>query len=938
MLIGALIVGFAGCGGGGGGSNTSSSGTGSASNSASAEQLAVTFIPARLEATSLERDMQPVFVDMGATIDFTGTAGLYLFIDSPGQAVSDATGFVTGNSLVAKLTMTPGLAPGSYDQQVLLHVSKDSNGSTEMPGSPFSVPLHYLVKPNLHVATPATMTRTGQEVPSAQVLAATLPPEAGRVSIRGSAGMTQAFDVALDTSLSQVVVTPRAMRAGTYTASYTLSSDYDSRYQTSFDVQYVVQAPVTGEQAMTVTPSSITASMKQGDVATYRFKVQRASWDATLESPVLSGSSIVGQLRNLGNDEYEVTVDTRPLVFSPNSNGNQEHAYLVFKGGPYVDSVAVPITVEVGLPFSLTAPRLEFNLVTRSTAADLKSSTSIEMADGSSVTWHASSNQAWLKLARISGITGVDALPLEVDRATVTSGNEFRGADLTVWVDKPGTQPYTRSVTYSSHIPKFTIASPGVLLGSTARIYVAGPFYASSSDILVPGVVQVDGATLRGVQWICDCRFVGDVGALMIDLDGITPGQAVTVRTTSPLAPSSLTLLSQPPWQMPSGFANLPLGNYRPPTINPATGDVYFTGNEQLAHWSPAGGNWSAPQWASFPGMVDATLTPDAARLYGVRGRQVFAIDPPTLREISSASLSPTWDGGSSQFDPTAPTTGHVLAYSADGRALASFTQRSQYSGWYGVKWLCGRNSMASDADIMVSPDLCDPGAGDGVGNLPPDAAPNIVRSAQGQSLGLWYPGGGVKIYQRFDQARLQPGSIPAGASLTAISDDGNWVIQDNGDMRARHVSWSIATNLATRIPAGYTAGGYGVSGSGSYALVYGYQIVQEANGPRARNPKLWLLDLYQAPTNPNSFAVLAEVALPEAVGCNTSLAAAETCQHSANITMTPGDRNAIVLGPRGISSVPMPANLDVILSANRAKALKASTNLRKLSPIPRRP
>jgi hypothetical protein len=83
------------------------------------------------------------------------------------------------------------------------------------------------------------------------------------------------------------------------------------------------------------------------------------------------------------------------------------------------------------------------------------------------------------------------------------------------------------------------------------------------------------------------------------------------------------------------------------------------------------------------------------------------------------------------------------------------------------------------------------------------------------------------------------------------------------------------------------------------------------------------VLDISWFPANPN-VAVVAEIDLPEAVGCTAALQAGETCQHRASITMSPGEKNAIILGPRGVVVVPMPANLSGLLGARRAKAQAA--------------
>jgi hypothetical protein len=121
----------------------------------------------------------------------------------------------------------------------------------------------------------------------------------------------------------------------------------------------------------------------------------------------------------------------------------------------------------------------------------------------------------------------------------------------------------------------------------------------------------------------------------------------------------------------------------------------------------------------------------------------------------------------------------------------------------------------------------------------------------------------------------------------------------------------AVAGSLAGRLPAGFIVGGYGLTGKGNHALVYGYRIANETNGPRAREAALWLFDVSAAATQGIASAPLLDrLPLTDAVGCTAVLQAGEPCEHVASVTVAEGDQSVFVLGPRGVAALPLPSTV----------------------------
>jgi hypothetical protein len=178
------------------------------------------------------------------------------------------------------------------------------------------------------------------------------------------------------------------------------------------------------------------------------------------------------------------------------------------------------------------------------------------------------------------------------------------------------------------------------------------------------------------------------------------------------------------------------------------------------------------------------------------------------------------------------------------------------------------------------------------------------------------FPDGTQQLYQLRSRSFSDYTKLPADVLLSAVADDGFWSVDSNGVLRGGF--FDVA--LASLVPATHVAGGYGITGDGRYALIYGYRIAQENGVERARDATLWIMDVNRLTGPPQDGAALvAAVPLVDAVGCTAALVAGETCLHSAQVVAAEGGGSVFVIGPRGLAAVPMPDTV-----TTRAKAAGA--------------
>ena len=534
----------------------------------------------------------------------------------------------------------------------------------------------------------------------------------------------------------------RQVPSGVYTARVQLAGSADSRYRAGVDLRYEVAPPPGGERPLTVTPGQFDLRLAQGTQTTYRFKVERPTWTDALDpvSLLRADLGVVRNLRDLGNDEYEFTVDTAnlPPGAPPNSGQSGYFANVLVRAGDFGGLAGVSINVFVDAPLSLGSPELGLLVKATTTAADLERSTTVSAIDGTAVRWNARSDQPWLKVLRGTGTTGVDALAYRIDPSVLALDGLDHEARLTIALDRPGTLPVEVPLVLRNVVPRFDMASPGVLTGSSAKVYLHGQV-RRDSEVLLAGVLSVDGATVQSIGIEEDSRFLGSVPLLAVTLGGIAAGQPVTIRAASALRPASITLPSVAAVRVPVGYAALPFGAYRPASFASNGGALVFAGTDTVWRWPLAGSAWGALQRQDVAGVIDAAYAPDESVVYATVPNKVLALDPVTLVTRRQGSLRPTSD---SAFDTAVAPLTSGFAFAADGRAFASVVPADppQVSG-HGVGWLAGCPGELV-ADLTRVPCFADPGAPwlHDISVSVYGAA--IARSEDGSTVAMSYPAG----------------------------------------------------------------------------------------------------------------------------------------------------------------------------------------------------
>lgn len=883
----ALVLG--GCGGGGGG------GEGGGQT-----PLAITFSPAAVNLTGVVRN--PLAGTALATIRYTPGSLLYLAVEAEGGLIADVQGTPSGGDSIELAITFNALPEGLHTDELLLHACLDE-ACTREAGPPGRLPIRVQMLPNLAGPAAIQLQRSGREpAPSASV-PLTIPAEAGEVELSVESAHPSRFAATL--SGSTLDVQTRQEQAGRYDGVLRLRSRSDPRYFLAIPIDYTVLAPPGGEQPMTVSPTVIEVQLNQGEVQTRRITVTRATWTDALDPPVITSDSIA-TVRDLGNDEFEVTFDAR------NVPRDTWYSSVVFSAGPTGNVVATALRAQVDAPLRLNSP-LQWLLDASSTAADLRLSTPVLTPDGAAVPWFAASRTDWMRVLTPTGITGVDALQIEIDASALPRLPFVQSATLELRLDRAGTQPMTVEIPLANYIPRIDAASRSVLGGTRGRIYLQGMVPPLYGDLATSARLRVEGARLVQASLAADPRYVGTLAVLQVDVDQAAPGTDITLRIDSPLMPTQAVVRVEPPVKVPVGYAALPLDSYRPASHLPGRRTVLFAGRDRVHAWRHDAAGWTL-SGAALPGLIDIAAEPNEARWIALTGRDtVVALDPASMAELGRSSLAP-FSAADSAFDAQAPEGTHALAFAADLRAFGSKKGLDPALERYGVAWLAG---STRSLDLLDAPVWSDPGT-----SLWSTAHSGIVRSADGQALGYELGVGRWMVYQASARAPQELQGLQHTAPLAAISDDARTLVWADGLAR---LAMGTLVDLKRQLPATHMAGGYALSPSGGIALIYGYRQDVEGGVPRARDPRLWLVSLTDiAP----GIRVIGDVALPDAVGCTSGTPApGEACEHRAMITVSADGGSAFVLGPRGIAAVPLPDGV----SASGAPRAGAAGSWRRL-------
>ncbi len=865
-------------------------------------QVSARFSPAIVRVSRVSGQSMPTSSAVNVALNYTGTRNLYIGLIQDGNLLEDYGTTVSGLSFDVYLNFRAADTVGLARSELRVRVCFDVDCAREVSGSPVRVALEVEVLPNIELPASIDLARSGRDPAPTRELAVSLPAGAGTVQMEAN-GDGSGTGITLDWTGSAIRVQTTQMRAGRYERQLTLQSSSDPRYRANTTVVYTVNPPPGGELALRVDPPSSGAFVEQGQIHVQRLRVQRPSWTDSFSGPIFTNTGGLVGWRDLGADEYELRFDTAQLAV-----GAVAEATLGFFAGPTGGYAQADFRAVVTGAFSV-GPGLSVSLDADSSAAALRLAAPVTVSGGAAARWTARTLGNGLRLLRATGLTGIDAVELEVDAsAALASSGGYEGS-IEVSLDRAGTLPIVAPVTVGNGLPRLNLALRGPLLAGSNVLYVD---QSRLTAALVRNRLLVSGATLRSATLPEDSRWVSGAPVLRLELDGAVAGQDVVLRLPTPLQDTALRVPVVATPSLQAGYAALPFAAWRSPQWSLRHGALYMAAAGKVARWQAGSSGWQLAM-ADLPGSEDAAMFGDESRLLAVGGEQAWRLDPLTLAVVASTSIAspPFWVGQS--IDPRVPDTLGALAMAADGAVNAAI----RYPADSGVAML-GIAQRLHELTGAVG------GAGDvGVVIAAPPAAgkPSVglVRSTGGDTVVGQLPSGQLRVHRAAERVPQFAQTLPTGVSVRAVSDDGQRVLASDGVLWLHGVALPGA--LAAALPAGFTAGGYGLSGHGRWGFMYLYRVVAQNGGERAGESQLWVFDLTAVESSGVASApVLARLPLADAVGCLDVRAANEACLHAAAIVTAPGEAQVFVLGPRAVAALNL-SGLPAAAAAQRARA-----------------
>lgn len=876
LLLMVAVTLLSACGGGGVASDGGADDNG---------RVSVTLTPTMVSGSIVQGESASPRYAVRVNLDYQGSRNLYLGLRSDDGLAVDYALSIDAPRLDVSLGFNVDKAPGTHRGELQLIACYDTDCRERADFSPIRIPLQLEVLPNLQVAPEVTLSRAAREPAPTLDIPVSVPAAAGEVVMTGGIDGPGLQVQWLGNALR---VTTAQFPAGTYTRDIELTSRSNPRYHAATRIIYRVDPPPGGEKPLRfVGPAGDFALVEQGQTYRQRWQLQGPTWTDSPLTVTLNDPSGRLHLQALGNSTYEVSFDATGLAL-----GTVVQAQVNASALPWGGAASIDYRLEVSGSFSASVPGV--TLDGSSTAASLTSSGTVRVGSGPPARWTARSLTPWVRLRSSSGTTGVDALTVDFDATTVLGQRGMLEGSIEVAIDRAGTQALRVPVSVENRIPALGPGATAALLPGSGHVYLDGLLDRSSG---VDTRLQVDGASLGSTALLSDPRFIGDLLVMRVDLQGLTAGRTVTLRSVWPLLASEVRIPVVDVPRVPAGFVRLPLGAWRSAQWSLRQGALYFAADGVVARWALGGGAWSLAT-ASVPGVADVALFGPDTHLIAAGGTTTWRLHASTLALLATGRLPSSPMNPDLALEALPPATSSVLSVAADGAPLAAIRippGRGSGAGMLtvGAQFSALTGSSAHGTDPGSTGYEDDPGSG--------KAGVGLVRSANGEWIVGTYPSGRLRVYQaalRSPDVTHTP--IPAGRSVRAVSDDGQRLLLDDGRLLINGTA--VAGSLAALVPTGFEAGGYGLSGSGRYAFVYLYRVAVESGVPRARDAALWTVNLDAGMT------VAARQPLADAVGCNAAPSPGEACTHQAQVAVAPGDGSVFVLGPRGVAALPVAA------------------------------
>lgn len=524
LALFAALWALSSCGGGGGGD-----GGGGGGNS-----FQVTLDRSTLSYDFFDSNPPPPQIIV-ATGRGTYNGTLYVGATIEGQGINPTIP-ITISDVQAQITITPasGLAPGTYTGRIQLLACSDPQCNNRVGGTPLPVTYTVRVRQGLHVApVNPGLTGVSGSASAAQQINVTLPEGQTAYTL---ALPTPQFDwlaVSSQTATS-FSVSGKSLPAGQYTATIRVTSGTMS---VDVPVFYNVTAP-PGAHGISATPTTLTLNATEGASTTRTLAIDPPTWSppalATVVAydpgatgwltvtPTVGGYTVVASAATLPTGTYtaKVTVNTVP-------------AY---------EGAEVPVTFTVGK--GLIKPALTVVTVTSdTTASQLIGEARIDLAEGSPVTWTATSTAPWLTLTRATGLTGTN-VQFSIDPAAVQGWDNFTDQFAQIHITTPvaSITPIDCDVTVLVRFADVTGLGPYLqVAGQSSKLIVRGRGFR---DLVTPlARLTIDGIPVTPVTIVDDTQLTLDAAGLAVGSHTVRVSNAlnhsVQSRSLKVIAPMS---------------------------------------------------------------------------------------------------------------------------------------------------------------------------------------------------------------------------------------------------------------------------------------------------------------------------------------------------------------------------------------------------------------
>ncbi len=561
-----------------------------------------------------------------ATGTYEGTLYVAAIVEGNGvdPNIQVTIGGVQGTFL---LSAAPNLAPGNYTGRVLLLACSDQACNNRLGGTPLPVSYSVTVRAILRVApTTVNMSAVSGNTATAQL---TIQLPEGQTSHLTAVAAGGEWLSAATQSATSTILTARSMPSGTLHGTVAVTS---GNRVINVPVNYTVSAPPGGDRNLSVSPSNLTLTAREGTVdEPVSLTVVPPSWDdaMTTEATVsYPGPSTPWLTVVPSADGYQVTASAANLRASTRT------ADILISGAAPAIPVTVPVSFTIGAGLAQPADvNLLIDSATTASSPVLSGSVPVTVTEGPVASWTAASDSSWLVLTRASGQTGT-SINYAVDQASIPDLPNFRESVATVTVTPAlaAIAPVTFAVRLTRQLAHITGLGPYFQLSDRdARIVVRGRGFISSRDwathLRVAGAPAGNGNVTR----------VNDT-ELLVDLPP-PPFATIVFEPTNALGISfgmdSLKVLQ------PRMYAETAIGTgfpVRSIEYDAERQQIYLVnaapGAGALQRYVFSSGSWTTPPSAAIPAITDANLSSDGAQIRVTTATGVLRFyEPQTLNE-----------------------------------------------------------------------------------------------------------------------------------------------------------------------------------------------------------------------------------------------------------------------------------------------------------------